>query len=315
MKILVTGGAGFIGSNVVEGLLERNHEVVVLDDFSFGNQENLTAVRHKIKIIFGSILDEQLVMDLTKGIDAIIHLAAASASPMFFLDNVRTPVQTNIDGFLVILKAAVKNNISRVVYASSSSLYGNNSAHLDETTPALPPNVYAATKLSNEYLAKVFSSEYDLETIGFRFLSVYGPHEEGKGKVANLVSQFIWSMLKNEKIVIYGDGQQKRDFVYVKDVVQALILAVESKNKFLGEIFNVASGQSLSLNELVAQLNQILGKSVIAQYIKNPVKNYIVSQNADISKICKFLSYSPEYTLEKGLRDMIPQVKLDLIRT
>ena len=314
MNILVTGGAGFIGCNVVAELLQRGHQVTVLDDLSFGRKENLQPVLHNITFIQGSITDEEIVRKACQNMHVIINLAAASASPMFSLANIRKAVHVNIDGFLLLLKVAVEQKVKRVLYASTSSIYGNNFDKLHEQSTPLPPNMYAATKLGNEYFASVFSQEYELETIGFRFLSVYGPHEESKGKYANLASQFLWAALQEQSLVIYGDGSQKRDFTYVKDVAQALALGAESNKKHLAEVLNVASGQSHSLNELVFFLNQLLGKKIQPQYIPNPVKNYIVSQDADISKIQQVLSYKPKFLLPQGLQDMYPSVKLAEIR-
>ena len=314
MNILVTGGAGFIGSNVVTELLQRGHQVTVLDDLSFGRKENLQSVQHNITFIQGSITDEEIVRKACQNIHVIINLAAASASPMFSLANIRKAVHVNIDGFLLLLKVAVEQKIKRVLYASSSSLYGNNTKKLNEESLPLPPNMYAATKLGNEYFARVFSQEYGLETIGFRFLSIYGPHEESKGSYANLASQFLWAALQDQPIVIYGDGSQKRDFTYIHDVAHALALGAESTQQHYGEVLNVASGKSHTLNELVAFINQLLGKKITPKYISNPVKNYIASQNADISKIQTVLGYKPKFLLPQGLQDMYPSVKLAEIR-
>lgn len=314
MRILVTGGAGFIGSNVIEELLARGHQIVVVDDLSFGRKDNLAAVLPRITFIQGSITDEALMMEASKSMEVIVNLAAASASPMFSLQNLRKAVQVNVDGFVVILKTALANNVKRVLYASTSSLYGDNREKLTEESTPLPPNVYAATKLENEHLAAVFGKEYDLETIGFRFLSIYGPHEESKGKYANLASQFLWAALQGEPVIIYGDGSQKRDFTYVKDVAQAIALGAESTQVHRGDIFNVASGQSYSLNELADSIGKMLGKTITPQYISNPIRNYLACQDADISKIKRVLGYLPQYLLARGLQDTLPQVRLLNIR-
>ncbi|HLD57950.1 MAG TPA: NAD-dependent epimerase/dehydratase family protein, partial [archaeon] len=163
----------------------------------------------------------------------------------------------------------------------------------------------ASTKLMNEHLAVLFSREYGLETVGLRYMSIYGPREGGKGIYANLVTQFLLSIQKGESPVIYGDGEQTRDLTYVKDVVQANVLAMESKKKLLGEIYNVGTGKCASLNSLVDIINKVLGKSVKAKYVEMPVKNYIATQLADISKISKDLGYKPKYGLEDGIRDIL----------
>lgn len=301
MKILVTGGAGFIGSNIVEELVSQNHEVVVLDKFSLGTMINLESVKKKITVIKGDIRDEKTVEKASRGCDIISNQAAASSSPMFKSD-LKGSVEINVVGFVNILNAARKNNVRRIVFASTSSIYGNNKPPLREDMKVEPPNFYSATKFNNEHMAKLFSQEYGIETIGFRYMSVYGPHEEPKGNLANLVSQFLWAMKKDESPVIYGNGKQTRDFVFVKDIVQANMLAIDTKKRFFGEIFNVGTGKTTSLNDMITMLNKILQKNIKPKYIPVPIKNYIETQIPDISKIKKELGYSPKYTLEDGIK-------------
>lgn len=304
MRVLITGGCGFIGSNIAEAAVEEGHEVTVLDNFFLGRQENISRIKGKVDLVKGDVRDEKLVMKMTKNMDAVLHQAAASSSGMFRTD-LKGSVAVNIEGTINLLNAAKENGVKRFVYASTSSIYGNNRPPLQEDMPVLPPNFYAATKLGKEYLARLFSQEYGLETVGLRYMSVYGPHEEGKGIYANLVSQFLWAMQKNEQPILYGDGCQTRDFTYVKDVVQANLLAMKVKTKMLGEIFNVGTGTAHSLNELVAVINRLLGKHIQPKYVDIPVQNYIFAQLADVSKIGKLLGYRPGYTLEDGVKDML----------
>ncbi|MBI3190746.1 SDR family NAD(P)-dependent oxidoreductase [archaeon] len=304
MKMFITGGAGFIGSNLAEMLVKKNHEVIVLDNFFLGREENLNAIRNKITLVKGDIRDLDLLLKITKNVDVIFNQAAASSRPMFIKD-LKDALSINIDGFVNVMNAAKENNIRRVVYASTSSLYGSNKPPLNEGMKMSPVNFYASSKLMNEHIASGFSTEHGIETVGLRYMSVYGPREEGKGEYANLVSQFLWSMKKNERPVIYGDGKQTRDFVYVKDVCQANILAATVKKKMSGEVFNVGTGKSTSLNDAVSMINSILGKSITPKYVKNIVKNYINTQQADISKIKKELGYSHEYDLKKGIKEII----------
>lgn len=299
MKSLVTGGAGFIGSNIVEELVKLGHEVIVLDDFSLGSEDNLSTVKDKIEIVKGDVRNFDLIKKITKCLDFVFHESAASSSPMFFSD-LRNAFSVNTDGFINILNASRDNGVKKVIHASTSSIYGNNPGPLREDIKIIPPNFYSASKLAAEHLADIFSNEYGLDIIGLRYMSIYGPHEESKGKFANLVSQFLWAMLKNEQPVIYGDGEQTRDFTFVGDAVQANILAMNSKIK--NDIFNVGTGKSTSLNELVDIINKILGKNIKPKYIEMPVKNYIKTQLADISKIEKALGYSPKYNLEEGIK-------------
>lgn len=305
MKVLVTGGAGFIGSNLAEELVRRGHEVVVFDNFYLGTRKNLEGL--DIEVVNGDIRDADSVNKAANGAAIIFNQAAASSSPMFAKD-LRGAVAANVDGFINILNAAKENGTKKIIYASTSSVYGNIPPPLREDMNVTPPNFYAATKLANEHLAKVYANEYGIETVGFRYMSVYGPREEGKGVFANLVSQFLWAIQKNEQPVIYGDGNQTRDFVYVKDVVAANMLAME---KSVGsEVFNVGTGKATSLNALIDLLNKILGKNIKSKYIKTPVKNYIDTQLADITKIKNILGFRPEYSLEDGIKHMLTKLSL-----
>lgn len=303
-SVLVTGGAGFIGSNLVEALVAEGHSVIVLDDFSLGKMENLVSVKNKIDVIKGDLRDLETVKKATKGVDVVFNEAAASSSPMF-LNDLRNAVSVNVDGFINVLNACRINDVKKLIYASTSSIYGNNKTPLREDLPVVPVNLYASTKLLNEHLAILFGREYGLETIGFRYMSIYGPHEESKGIYANLATQFLWSIQRNEQPLVYGDGTQTREFTYVMDVVAANLLAMNLKNNIRGEILNIGTGTCTSLNDLIATINKILEKSIKPKYVENAVKNYIGTQLSDITKIKTCLGYSPKYTLEGGLREMI----------
>ena len=299
MKILVTGGAGFIGSNLVERLVADGHDVSVLDNFSLGTVGNLSGV--DVEIIKGDIRDEKLVASATKGIDIVFNQAAASASPMF-KTNLRDAVSVNVDGFINILNACRDNGVKKLVYASTSSIYGNLKPPVNEDSETPPLNFYASTKLINEHFAALFYREYGLDSVGFRYMSIYGPNEKSKGNFANLVSQFIWTMQKGQQPVIYGDGSQCREFTYIADVVQANMLAMK---KGQNDIFNIGTGKTTSLNQLVETINTSLGTKIKPKYVKNTVKNYISVQLSDISKARKVLGYSPKYDLEKGIKEII----------
>src|SRR3989338_9189007 len=180
MRILVTGGTGFIGSNIAEALVEKGHEVTVLDNFLLGKMENVRKISDKIEVVNGDIRDFELLKNITKGCDVILNQAAASSSPMFKQD-LRNAVSVNVDGFVNILNAARANDVKKIVYASTSSIYGNTQPPLREDAKVVPVNFYASTKLMNEHLAILFGNEYGIETAGFRYMSVYGPHEVSKG--------------------------------------------------------------------------------------------------------------------------------------
>ena len=302
---MVTGGAGFIGSGLSKALVEKGHEVVVFDNFFLGAEKNIADIKSRIKLVKADITDAAAVESASKGCNVIFNEAAASSSPMFRKE-LRRSIAVNIDGFVNVMDAAVKNGVKRVVYASTSSIYGNMKPPLTEDMKCVPVNMYASTKLMNEHIALLIGAENGIETVGLRYMSVYGPGEESKGGFANLVSQFLWAMKKDESPVIYGDGTQTRDFTYVKDVVKANMLAMES-GKRLNDVFNVGTGNETSLNMMVEILNKVMGKKIKAAYVRNEVKNYISTQRADISKIRKELGYEPEFTLEAGIMDMLSQ--------
>ncbi len=302
MKIVVTGGAGFIGSNLVKRLVEDGHDVTVIDNFLLGTMDNLEPVKDKIKFLEGDIRNSGFMNDALKGADVVFNEAAASASPMF-MDNLRDAVSVNVDGFINVLDAMRKNGVKKLVYASTSSIYGNAAPPLREDMVTDIPNFYAVTKKLNEDISKVYSKEYGIDCVGLRYMSVYGPNEEGKAGLANLASQFLWSMQKDEKPVLYGDGSQTRDFTYVKDVVEANVLAMNSDVKW--DIFNVGTGKVTSLNELVDILNKLLGKNIESEYIENKIKNYIAVQQGDTEKAKKVLDFEARYSVEDGLKEMI----------
>lgn len=302
-RVLITGGLGFIGSNLAKYLLQKGYQITVLDNLMLGKRENVSDIKDEIKIIIGDVRNSK-DLGKTKDIDYIVHLASSSASPMFW-DNLRGSVSNNIDGYLSVLEYAKKNKVKRVLYATTSSIYGNNKIPLCEDDKVIPPNFYSVTKLAMEHFSQVYSRLYGLGCIGFRFMSVYGLNEASKGKFANLASQFLWQMKKGQRPIIYGDGRQRRDFTYVLDVARAIELGILSKKKFGSVVFNVGSGKDYSLAELVDIINKILKTTIKARFVKNPMKeNYIYTQLADLTKIEKELGYKPKFGLEKGLRKL-----------
>ena len=299
MKILVTGGAGFVGSNIVESLVEEKHEIVVLDKFILGSLKNLETIKDKITIVTGDITDKKNVFDASNGCDIIFNEAAASSSPMF-KEDLANSVKINVEGFVNILDAARKND-AKVIYASTSSVYGDNPSPLTEDQTITPPNFYAATKFTNEHLARIYTSEYGITTTGFRYMSVYGPHEKAKNNFANLVSQFLWDMKKGIAPIIYGDGKQTRDFIFVKDIVKANLLAMNLTGA-KSEIINAGTGRATDMNELIDLINTTLNTKITAKYIKNPVKNYIPTQRGSTIKAKEVLGFEAKITLEDGIK-------------
>lgn len=302
-KILITGGLGFIGSNLAKYLIGLGYKVTILDNLMLGKKENVSDIKSKIKVIIGDVRNSK-DLEKAKKIDFIVHLASSSASPMFWND-LRGSVSNNIDGYLSVLEYAYKYKVKKVLYATTSSIYGNNKIPFREDDKVTPPNFYSVTKLAMEYISEIFNRLYRVECVGFRFMSVYGQGEESKGKYANLASQFLWKMKKGQSPIIYGDGKQRRDFTNVTDVCRAVEMAISCKNKFGSAIFNLGSGKDYSLLELVETINKILGTNIKPKLVKNPMKeNYIYTQLADLTKIKNALGYKPLIDLKKGLRDL-----------
>lgn len=310
-RILIAGGAGFIGSNFCN-INKEKYEIIALDNLFLGDARNLDP---NIQFIEG---DAGKAEDLDKvgAVDYVVNLAGTSSAPMFMGDGLVEGYLNSVRSFLTVLEWARKNGTKKVLYASTSSLYGNNPIPLVETQHVTPINHYAVSKEIYEHASACYNKVYpEMDIIGFRFMSVYGPNEEAKGVYANLVSQFCWDMARGLSPVIYGDGTQFRDFTNVRDVVQALTLAIETDQKLGADIFNIGTGRSTSLNEIVAALEKAFNNGVKAKYIENPVKEgYVMGQHADITKIQKVLGYEPKVKLEDGILEQVQNVRLDRIR-
>lgn len=310
-RILVTGGAGFIGSNFCN-IYKDEYDLVALDNLFLGDERNLAP---NIRFIKG---DACRTADLDKAgkADYVVHLAGTSSAPMFMGEGLVSGYMNSVQSFLTVLEWARKNGVKKIIYASTSSLYGNNPLPLTEDQHVVPLNHYAVTKEVYEHAGACYNRVYpQMDIIGFRFMSVYGPNEEAKGEFANLISQFCWDMARGLCPVIYGDGTQTRDFTNVRDVAQGIKLAIETKKKLGADVFNIGTGRPTSLNEIVKALEDAFGSGVKAKYITNPVKEgYVRGQHADISKISKVLGYEPKVKLEDGIREQVANVRLDRIR-
>ena len=296
-KILVTGGAGFIGSNLVEELHETN-DVMVLDNLSTGKIENLDGL--KTTFIEGSITDLDDVRKAMKGIDYVFHLGALPSVPRSVRDPV-TSNEMNINGTLNVLVAAKDEGVKKVVFASSSSVYGDTPTlpKIETMTPN-PLSPYAVTKLTGEYYCSVFHKVYGLSATAVRYFNVYGPRQDPKSEYAAVIPKFI-SMIRNgQSPVIYGDGEQTRDFTFVRDTVKGTILAALS-SKADGQVVNIAGGARISLNELVQRMGQLLDADVRPTFTdvrEGDVKHSL----ADIEKAKNLIGYEPKFTLGEGLK-------------
>lgn len=310
-KILVTGGAGFIGSNFCN-INKEKYQMTALDNLFLGDEDNL---EEGVRFING---DACKMEDLEKvgPVDYVVHLAGTSSAPMFMGDGIIDGYVNSVQSFVTVLEWARKNGTKKVLYASTSSLYGNNPLPLLETQNVTPPNHYAVTKGVYEHCSRCYNKVYpEMDILGFRFMSVYGPNEEAKGKYANLVSQFCWDIGRDKAPVIYGDGTQTRDFTNVRDVVQALTKAIETDKQLGADVFNIGTGRATNLNEIVDALNQAFNKNIEAKYIENPVKEgYVGGQYADISKIQQVLGYQPTVKLEDGIKEQVENLRMNKIR-
>ena len=297
MKVLVTGGAGFIGSNLAS-VLVKEHDVTVLDNFHTGSAGNLDEVKNEITIVDDSSgnIGEQLS---NSDLDVIFHLGIPSSSPMYKENPML--VGSAINDAISVFEFAKKTG-TKVVFASSSSLYNGLPTPNLEDMDVMVTDYYTEARLGIERVAELYHKLYGISIVGLRFFSVYGPNERAKGIYANIVSQFLWEMQDGRIPVIYGDGEQTRDFVFVSDVVRACILAMEND---VSGVFNVGTGVSHSFNDVVVALNGVLGTDIEPRYIDNPMKNYVAHTLADLTKVKDALGFSSEYSLEEGIREIV----------
>ena len=299
MKILVTGGAGFIGSNLADGFLARGHEVRVLDDLSTGFAENVPV---RAELIEGSVADRDTVVKAVDGVELVVHLAAHRA----VLRSVEDPLTTdtiNTHGTLTVLKSAVDAGVRRVVYASSSSVYGlDPPMPTPETASPRPLSPYGVTKLAGEHYCRVFAGLYGLETVSFRYFNVFGPRQRPDSAYAAVIPLFIQALRDGEAPMVHGDGGQSRAFTYIDDVVAAnLAAAAAPAQACAGQVYNIASDESHSLLELLDVLGRILGVTPRPHH-GDPRPGDIRNSRADITAARTGLGYEPKVGFEDGLR-------------
>lgn len=307
MKCVVTGGAGFIGSNLAEELSNQGNSVIVIDDLSTGRYENIEEFKDKITFIEGSILDLDLLQKNFKNCDVVFHQAAIPSVTRSII-NPKATSEVNIQGTLNVLLAARENRIRKVVYASSSSVYGDTEElPKKEIMNPKPKSPYALTKFVGEEYCKIFSRYYGLGAVCLRYFNVFGPRQNADSEYAAVIPKFIHLMSKGEKPTIFGDGTQTRDFTYVKDVVKANILAANSEIED-GTVINIACNKSISINELSNLINNVLGTRVEAKYA-SPRQGDIKDSLADISRANTLIGYRPDYNLQSGIKETIKWFK------
>jgi len=300
VRYLVTGGAGFIGSNITDELVRRRHDVVVLDDLSAGKESNLSAVAGKIQFVRGSICDAETLASACRGVDFVLHLAARTSVPR----SVKDPVEmnhVNIDGTLNVLVAARDAKVRRVVFAASSSAYGESpTLPKVETMVPVPISPYGVSKFVGELYAQVFGRVYGLENVSLRYFNVFGPRQDPSSPYSGVLSKFCTALLAGQQPVVYGDGEQSRDFTYIENVVDATLRAAEATG-VSGMVLNVGTGGRYTLNHTLALLEKISGRPARAKY-DPPRAGDILHSQADISAARRLLGYEPRIGFEEGLR-------------
>lgn len=304
---LVTGGAGFIGSHIATALVNRGEQVRVLDNLLTGHRANLAHLEGKIEFLEGSITDPTITRRAMEGVQIVFHEAAIPSVPRS-VANPRESHEANVEGTFNVLLAAKEASVQRVVYAASSSAYGDTEV-LPKHTEMIPNPLspYAAQKLFGEYYCQVFAKVYGLETVSLRYFNVFGPRQDPSSPYSGVISKFVTSLLANEPPMIFGDGEQTRDFTYIDNVVSANLLAAETPNAH-GTVVNVGVGDRISLNQLLAELQKILGTNLTPKYAEMRAGDVRDSQ-ADISLTEKLLGYKPLVDLAEGLRRTVEWYK------
>jgi UDP-glucose 4-epimerase len=304
---LVTGGAGFIGSHLVEALVRLGHAVRVLDNFSTGDAANLAAIRDRIEVLNADLTDLDAVRQASRGIDWVFHQGALASVPR----SVENPLATHracADGTLHVLIAAREAGVRRVVYAASSSAYGNSERlpkrESDATNPLSP---YAVAKLTGEHYCAAFHEVYGLETVSLRYFNVFGPRQPPGSPYSAVIPLFIRAMLAGRAPLFHGDGLQSRDFTYIDNVVEANLLAAQTP-KIGGKVYNIACGNRFTLVEIVDELNQLLGTQIRPTH-DDPRPGDVRHSQADISRAQKDLGYAPSIDLREGLRRCVEYYK------
>jgi nucleoside-diphosphate-sugar epimerase len=308
VRVLVTGGAGFIGSHVAAHMLERGYRVRVLDNFATGRRSNLSALGGEAELVEGDIQSYERVAKAVAGCEVVLHQAALPSVPRSIQDPL-TSNATNVNGTLNVLLAARDQGVRRVVCASSSSVYGSAAvrAAKREDRSAVPISPYATAKLASELYARSFHGVYGLDTVALRYFNVFGPRQDATSNYAAVIPSFITALLAGEPPVIYGDGEQSRDFTYVANVVQANALAMDAPD-VAGKVYNVACGEGVTVNRLVCELRSVLDSDVEPVYAA-PRAGEVEHSLAELSLARRELGYEPSVPLREGLERTIEHIR------
>jgi UDP-glucose 4-epimerase len=302
-RALVTGGAGFIGSHICEALSALGADVVVFDDLSGGDPANVSDFP-RVQFVKGSILDRELLAKLTAGCRYVFHQAALGSVPAS-VERPRDYHEANTTGTLNVLDAARQAGVSRVMFAASSSAYGENPVPWTETMPVLPISPYAATKVAGEALLRAYSGSYGLDTASLRYFNIFGPRQNANSAYAAVIAAFAKALLANKHPIIYGDGEQSRDFTFVHNAVHANLLAARSKRKLAGEVINVGCGQAITVNHLAREMAAALGHPELTAQHHPERAGDLKHSYADLARATALLDYKPVVAFEPGLATTI----------
>ncbi len=303
--VCVTGGTGFIGGHIVDTLVAAGASVSVIDDLSNSTldriSDHIELLPDTVRFVYGSILDDRALHDAIDGSEIVIHLAAMGSVPRSMKEPART-FEVNASGTLRVFESARRHHVSRVVIAASSSAYGNpDTLPCVETMPTRPASPYAASKVAAEQLAIAWSQAYGLSTACLRYFNIFGPRQRADSAYAAVVAAFATKLLKGEQPVIYGDGQQSRDFTFISNAVYATLLAGASQQKLVGETMNIGTGSSVSLIELAAHMSEILTGEPVEPIFEAPREGDVRDSRADIQRANTLIGYEPIASLREGL--------------
>lgn len=308
IRALVTGGAGFIGSHLVERLVELGASVRVLDNFTTGKMENIFHLMEQIELITGSLTDAEIVKRAVQSVDIVFHQGAIPSVARSVEDPLATH-QANATGTLLLLLAARDAKVKRIVFASSSSVYGDTpTLPKREDMPPNPQSPYALSKLFGEYLCRLFWQLYGLETVILRYFNIFGPRQDPTSQYAAVIPRFITALLRGERPIIYGDGEQTRDFTFVENCLQANLLAATAEG-VNGEVFNIGAGRQTSINQLFQLIRSLIGTTRVEPIYAPPRRGDVRHSLADIAKAQSLLGYCPSISLEEGLKHTIEWFK------
>jgi len=308
MDYLVTGGAGFIGSNIAEHLVGLGHRVRIFDNFSSGKRSNVRTFADKVEVVEGDLRDPKAVAQAVTGVRFVLHLGAMP-SVIRSVEDPRTTSEANILGTVNLLIAARDAGVRRVVFSSSSSVYGDTpTLPKREDMPPSPLSPYAVHKITGEYYGTIFHQLYGLETVSLRYFNVFGPRQDPQSQYAAVIPRFITAILKDQPPTIYGDGKQTRDFSHVENIIDANVLACQAPKEALGQAFNIACGGRVSLLDLVDTVNKILGKRIQPQ-LDPPRPGDILHSQADISKAERLLGWKPRVGFREGIEKVVAWYK------